>query len=238
MFRPRFARCLRRAFTLIELLVVISIIGILVALAFPVFNQVMIKAHQLTTLSNMRQVGLAFVSYAGDNSYQLPTRAVGTNPRWPAVLAPYVQNLQVYNAPIPGYVGTVYQVTDPVKLQSNTMNNTDYIANGYNDLGALNDPTIAPRLNLIASPGQVVLLGIPYPGKNNYYMDFSEGGGNNNDILNKTPWPTGSIYVFSDGSSRFLKYRQTDNMKVAPVTSDYYSDWLWLVDKGQTVVIQ
>ncbi len=43
-------------------------------------------------------------------------------------------------------------------------------------------------------------------------MGSSEGADNNNNILDKQLWPTGSVYVFTDGSCRFLKYSATDNM--------------------------
>jgi prepilin-type N-terminal cleavage/methylation domain-containing protein/prepilin-type processing-associated H-X9-DG protein len=56
----------RRGFTLIELLVVIAIIAILAAILFPVFAQARAKARQAGCLSNMKQLGLAWVMYAQD----------------------------------------------------------------------------------------------------------------------------------------------------------------------------
>jgi prepilin-type N-terminal cleavage/methylation domain-containing protein/prepilin-type processing-associated H-X9-DG protein len=56
----------RRGFTLIELLVVIGIIAILAAILFPVFAQARSKARQAGCLSNMKQLGLAWVMYAQD----------------------------------------------------------------------------------------------------------------------------------------------------------------------------
>src|SRR5262245_53310605 len=54
----------RNAFTLIELLVVISIIGILVALLLPALKSARDAAHTAGCLSNQRQIGIAFNSYA------------------------------------------------------------------------------------------------------------------------------------------------------------------------------
>ncbi len=67
----------QRAFTLIELLVVIAIIAILAAILFPVFAQAREKARQTKCLSNLRQLGLAFVAYRTDWEGRNPGPADG-----------------------------------------------------------------------------------------------------------------------------------------------------------------
>ncbi|RYG31268.1 prepilin-type N-terminal cleavage/methylation domain-containing protein [bacterium] len=59
--RPRL-----RGFTLIELLVVIAIIAILAAILFPVFAQAKAAAKKTQCVSNVKQVSLANMMYAGD----------------------------------------------------------------------------------------------------------------------------------------------------------------------------
>ena len=63
---------LSRGFTLIELLVVITIILILAAILFPVFAAAKFKGYEVACVSNMKQLGLAFMMYAGDYDGAFP----------------------------------------------------------------------------------------------------------------------------------------------------------------------
>jgi len=59
-----------RGFTLIELLVVISIIALLVAILLPALSQAREEGKAIACASNLRQVGLAQVSYLNDYDFR------------------------------------------------------------------------------------------------------------------------------------------------------------------------
>jgi len=76
------ARCgSRRGFTLIELLVVIAIIAILAAMLLPALSSAKTKAHSIRCLSNLKQLQLAWIMYAGDNKEKIPQNIASNSGR-------------------------------------------------------------------------------------------------------------------------------------------------------------
>ncbi len=62
----------RMAFTLLELLVVIAIIALLVGILLPSLGKARESARQVKCSSNLRQIGLALISYASDHDSLFP----------------------------------------------------------------------------------------------------------------------------------------------------------------------
>ncbi len=213
--------CARRAaFTLVEVLVVIVIIAVLAAFAFPSLRSMMRNGDQTAGLSNMRQIGAAFVIYASEHDSQLPNPAQRKPTlSWPKALGPYLKDVRVFAAP-GKQDNYIKRKVDPLSEQPN---NTSFIMNGFNDIGTWKNPNGEVRLINVSVPSDTLLLGMQKSGSRHFYMDFLEPPhGNAKDLLDLRAYGEGSNYLFVDGSSRFISAKD-------------YRDELWLADKAYII---
>lgn len=84
---------------MVELLVVISIITVLAGLLVPLGKSLLARSRAINCSQNLRQIGLATMSYATDNNWTLPVtthqRSTGGQ-SWTLTLKPYTSVMLVF----------------------------------------------------------------------------------------------------------------------------------------------
>src|SRR5689334_1691852 len=86
----------RTAFTLVELLVVIGIIALLIAILMPALSKARDQANMIKCMSNMRQIGQAYLMHASEHRNHVPTAGLIHDPSYNATPAGLGDHTKMY----------------------------------------------------------------------------------------------------------------------------------------------
>lgn len=225
------ARNRNHAFTLVELLVVIGVIAIVAAILFPVFSTAREAARKTTCLSNLKQMGHAWLMYTQDYDETTPggayarfaDRVTGQKtdgkrytPLW--VMLPYTKNEAIYVCQT--QLGWDFSTKNP-DLDTHRPRLGSYASN-Y-DVVEIGDAQITEPTRLIVfcdsyNPWQNCAHDCPNlaGGGSSFIWDRIGRGCYRGDCKKRTGWHSGGIdMAFADGHAKWR-----------PLGQIFYKNWV------------
>ncbi|HEY1789463.1 MAG TPA: prepilin-type N-terminal cleavage/methylation domain-containing protein [Verrucomicrobiae bacterium] len=245
----------RLAFTLIELLVVIAIIAILAAILLPVLSEAKERALRTQCLSNIRQVGVGCIMYAGDFGDKLFPPLGGPEFNQFGVDLSLLPTLQGYGMTLKtnaSNINNIWSCPERNFLPRQDPNAANEIAIGYQYFGGitewynpagtiLNAPspvkltTSKPRWCLAAEANCKAINGHSLPG----FSSADTGWGADGYVpgqpvrvphpVSRGACPAGGNILFVDGSAKWVKFQKMYFMNTFDLTTArcfaYQEDW-------------
>ena len=191
-----------RAFTLIELLIVIAVIAILTALVTPAFNKTRDTANATKCANNLKQIGNAMFSFAGENNVVFPiSGATVPYNTTDSVTGQYgwTQQLEKYLPTAGGTDLRIFQCPTTSNLYSNSKYYS-YFNGGHAAYVAASGSFSAVRQILIQYPSKFILAGDI---SNN---SFAQNDADKDDFTAASPGPafSGNMSKMHSGKSNIL----------------------------------
>ena len=225
----------RVGFTLIELLVVIAIIGVLVGLLLPAVQTAREAARRSSCGNNLKQIGLAFHSYADINAESLPIGNESLNPGWPnngtnwrARLLAHMEESAVYDQ-LSFSAGASFRsnaLSGGNEVLRNLLVSTyrcpSTLIPAFDNPGGSNNSGPVMMVSYVGNQGAA--RNVPGSDSTRGTQDCSHGWSCNNGVL--TPNQSWKFRDITDGlSSTVLVFEQSGLTAGQNKTSNYYGGW-------------